>query len=45
MKQRLLALAHFKDGKSHPQITLRFKVSCTSVIKLVVGMCFQTDTT
>jgi len=35
MKMRLLALAHFKDGKSRTQIALALKVSRTSVNKWV----------
>ncbi|WP_298775966.1 helix-turn-helix domain-containing protein [uncultured Shewanella sp.] len=35
MKMRLLALAHFQDGKSRTQIALSLKVSRTSVNKWV----------
>ncbi|MGS0691905.1 helix-turn-helix domain-containing protein, partial [Shewanella sp. 30m-9] len=35
MKMRLLALAHFQDGKSRTQIALFLKVSRTSVNKWV----------
>ncbi len=35
MKMRLLALSHFKDGKSRAKITLFLKVSRTSVNKWI----------